>query len=347
MFQSIKILYGFIFLALIGVANSSLAADRVILISIDGLRPDIIEQLGADNLPGFYRFQTEGVWTNNARTDFDYTRTLPNHSSMMTSRGVTGDSGHGQIMNDMPAPTATLHNNSAEYGYIASVFDVTHDHGLTTALFVSKDKFALFEQSYNTQNGAPDTLGADNGRDKIDTYYFASPDRTATAMVDEFTSFLQSSPADFSFVHIVDTDSAGHGERWTTEGYQAAVRRVDSYLQKIFSVIDENPVLQDTAIILVADHGGTGTRHEDSDNPLNYTIPFYAWGGGIAPGKNIYELNAESRADPGFDNPDYTQTKQPIRNGDSGNLALSLLGLPAIPGSTINVRQDLNLGIRN
>jgi hypothetical protein len=68
------------------------------------------------------------------------------------------------------------------------------------------------------------------------------------------------------------------------------------------------------------------------------------WGAGVRGGADLYALNPKTRRDPGDGRPKYAAAGQPARNGDVANLSLSLLGLPAIPGSTINAAQDLAVG---
>jgi hypothetical protein len=97
-------------------------------------------------------------------------------------------------------------------------------------------------------------------------------------------------------------------------------------------------------IIVSTDHGGTGTDHADAANTLNYRIPFFVWGAGVAQGADLYTLNLMTRQDPGTGRPDYNAILPPIRNGDGGNFAMGLLGLPAIPGSTIDAGEDLRVG---
>jgi len=325
------------------------AADFVIHISVDGLRPDYMQtEINAGNGPNFKRFQDVGAWTNNARTDYTHTITLPNHTTMITGRPVLQPAGmpntvhHGYTSNSDPAPTTTLHNSgNLNVPYKASVFDVAHDAGLSTALYASKSKFVLFDQSYNSTNGAEHP----NGRDKIDTYftYSDSAPSYSLTMQNQFLANSATNPARYTFVHYADPDSAGHAFGWGSANYQNAVATVDGYLGGIFNLVENSPTLSGrTAIVLTADHGGSGTDHSNATLAQDYTIPFFVWGAGVGHG-DIYAFNNDTRSNPGTSRPTYDVSAQPIRNGDSGNLALKLLGLGAIPGSLINAAQDLRV----
>ncbi len=308
--------------------------DHVIIISVDGLRPDAMTNLGPSLLPNFYRFRNEGTGTDNARPDAGFTITLPNHVNMVTGHPVLGPSGHQWTTNADPAPGVTIHSNAGTY--IPSIFDVAHDNGLLTAFYASKSKFSLFDTSYDGTNGAPDMTGADNGRDKIDLFVFDADIQNLTS---QFAADMAGNLFNLTFIHFADTDLFGHLFQFDpTPGtfYSSKVLLVDALLGQILSVVENDPNLQgSTAIILTTDHGGVGSNHVAATVPQNFTIPFYVWGPGVAANTGLYAINAATRADPLGSAPDYTGT-QPIRNADAPNLALMMLGLPPVPGSTIN-----------
>jgi hypothetical protein len=267
------------------------------------------------------------------------TVTLPNHVTQMTSRGVqgVGGNGHGWTSNSDPAPSQTLHSNKG--AYVPSAFDVAHDHGRRTAVYATKTKFRLFDASYNAVNGAEDTTGADNGRDKLDTYQYQG---SSASLTSQFITAMNADPYHFSLVHFTDGDTAGHGSGWGSAAYNAALSAVDGYLGQLFSLATSHPaLLGKTSIILTADHGGHGGNHADAADALNYTVPFYVWGPDAAPGADLYALNTTTRLDPGTSRPGYADAWQPIRNGDAANLGLDLLNLGPIPGSSINYAQNL------
>ena len=316
-------------------------SEYVIQISVDGLRPDAITALGASGAPNFYRFRTEGAFTDNARTDYNVSSTLPNHADIFTGRAMLGTNGHNYSSNGTPDPGVTLATNKGSY--IAGSFDVAHDNGLSTGLYAGKEKLILFDQSWNETNGALDVTGIDNGRDKIDHYFY---EYNSTSITNAFLTDMQAGPLNYAFVHFPDPDGAGHGNGWnTTPGsvYSNSIVTIDGHLGTIFNFIENNPTMAGkTTVILTADHGGDGTGHGTYDRPANYTIPFYTWGAGVSAGEDLYAMNPVSRQDPGTGRPSFSGA-QPIRNGDAGNLALDMLGLGAIPGSTINSLQNLEL----
>ncbi|MGD1047768.1 MAG: alkaline phosphatase family protein [Candidatus Krumholzibacteriaceae bacterium] len=306
----------------------------VIHVSVDGLRADAVRRLGPGGAPHFWRLRIEGAFTDNARTDYDYTVTLPDHTCQLTGRAVLGPEGHGVTFNtDDPRTLAQVHGS-----YVAGVFDVAHDNGLATGLYASKSKFAIFDRSWNEVNGAPDVTGPDNGRNKIDVYV---NDGNTAALTDSFIANMKAAPNRYSLIHLADPDGAGHTYGWESAEYFVAIRKDDRLLGRILDLVDGDPRLSNrTYLVVTADHGGAGTEHSDATKPADYTIPFYVWGPGVPAGGNLYRLNPSTRLDPGSGRPTYSSTPQPIRNGEAANMSLDLLGLPRVAGSTIDAAQD-------
>ncbi len=312
----------------------------VVHVSVDGLRPDAVTRQPPTALPAFARLRVESAFTQNARTDPDRRYTLPNHTDQLTGRGVEGPGGHHWTDNTDPAPGQTLHSNRG--GYVASVFDVAHDAGLRTAAYASKSKFSLFDTSYDAAHGAPDETGDDDGADKIDVFVY---DPDTDALTRRVVADLRADPAAYTFVHLRDPDATGHAYSWSVRAgsrYMQAVQRADDRIGRILAAVEADPRLRGrTAVIVTADHGGSGRNHH-AERALHYTVPFYVWGPGV-PSADLYALNADTRADPGAANVGFDVPMQPVRNGDAADLALDLLGLGPVPGSTIGAGHPLRV----
>ena len=323
-------------------------ASHVIHISVDALGGKYLSQFLQEtpaDFPNFARIIREGASTLNARTDYTHTNTLPNHTCMLTGRPVKTPEGWAECQghfweenSEFPGenvPTSLHATNTAGPGsYTASAFDVAHDAGLKTAIYAGKSKFRLYPASFGAEFGAPHV----RGRNKIDSAVIAN-NVFAPALAD-----LKITRPNYAFLHFARPDSVGHAKGYLGSEYRDAVKEVDGQLGQLLAFLESDAAWKNrSAIIISADHGGEpGTMgHGNAAHPHNYTIPFLVWGAGAKRGADLYALNAQTRTNPGENRPAYAPTNQPIRNGDGGNLALKLLGLPPIPGSHINARQDL------
>ncbi len=125
--------------------------------------------------------------------------------------------------------------------------------------------------------------------------------------------------------------------------YRKAVRQSDYLVGRVLATISATAESSEhTLVVVTADHGGLGPGHSDPRKFADYRIPFLVWGPGVPAGVDLYDLNP-TYADPGRLRVGYGTAKQPVRNGDVGNLVLDVLGLPPIPHSELDFDQDLEV----
>ena len=297
---------------------------QVVVISLDGLAPRALTRLGPTGTPVLHQMMSEGAYTLNARTAYELTVTLPNHTSMITGRRIAvADGGHGVIWNDDRKRPSTV--QKAAFGPVESVFSTVHAAGLGTALFSSKTKFALWQRSW------PSSLDHVKIREERDKAIAISAAADVLAFDRAFT-----------FVHLGKTDKAGHHKGWMSEEYLDAVRDSDARVGEILAAIDAAGESGETLVVVTSDHGGVKRSHSDAARLVNYRIPFLVVGPGVPAGADLYSLNP-AYLDPGARRPTYDDPMQPIRNGSVANLVTDVLGLPAVPGSQIDSAQNLEV----
>ena len=298
--------------------EAKLGKSRVLLVSIDGLNPKVAKKLGK-KAPTFTRLRRQGAGTLNARTPFERTQTLPNHTSMVTGlRPNDGEHGHGVIWNDDRDEPATVHEAAGRY--VGSVFSKVRGAGGSSALFSTKEKFGLLERSW------PRKL-----RTVIDP---DDADLTKAAIRD-----LTGHKRAFTMLHLGLPDHVGHQHGAYSKQYRAAVRKADALLGKVLRKVRSSSTMRKhLTVIVTADHGMGRHGHADPSKRDHYRIPFFIWGKRVD-AANLYKINPgytfPGKGRPGYDDP------QPIRNGDAANLALDLLGLGAIKDSVFNDEQRL------
>lgn len=225
---------------------------HVIIVSIDGLRPDAIDRYRA---PTLARLKVQGRYATSARTIMP-SLTIPSHASMLT--GVEPSAHHATWNDDDD------HNDAVA---VPTVFSYVKREGLKTAAFFSKSKFSLLfpKRAFDT-SAAPSS--AERGW-------------PAEVTVDVAGHYLGEASPNLLFVHIADTDYAGHSRGWMSREYGDAVLSADLALAHLLSRADSTFGAAGYTLIVTADHGGHSRTHGTmlSDD---VSIPWIVWGAGVA-----------------------------------------------------------------
>lgn len=220
--------------------------NHVLIISEDGLRADAVATL---HLKWHDLMRKRGSYSDHALTIRDAS-TLPAHASMLS--GVKPKV-HGLTWNTW----------RPREGYIKTPTIFTHamDAGLTTAFFTGKTKLRHIVP--------PGSVGM-----------YDRPGYYCKKVAEEAASYLTTEKPALAFVHFADPDEAGHAKGWMSSAQRNAISHSDQCLGIIYEALERSGLVDDTLIIVSADHGGHNRVHSGAKK-IDREIPWIACGPGV------------------------------------------------------------------
>lgn len=187
------------------VANGQPPALKVLVISLDGARPDAL--LLAD-IPNLKALAERGSATWEASTVFPPV-TIPAHTSMLTGLAV--------------AEHHIDHNSySAEAVEVPTFLTLASDAGYKTGMVVGKEKFIQFHQ-----------------RDEVYYEFARQGDRS---VVDSVLTLID---ADYEviFAHFPNPDFFGHSTEWMSETYLNELSNTDRQIGRLLGKLEGSETL--------------------------------------------------------------------------------------------------------
>jgi predicted AlkP superfamily pyrophosphatase or phosphodiesterase len=232
--------------------RSAHATRRVVIVSFDGLRPDVA--LRAD-MPALRALMDRGSFTMYAITT-DVAVTLPSHTSMLT--GVP-PAQHGIPYNSDPKP------GQRDIPAWPTLLAIAHRAGRTTALCAGKSKFSVLADPASLDLRSVPARGK------------AAPD---SAVADTAAAWLTTRRPDVLFVHLPGLDGAGHSAGWGSAAQLRVAAVADRAFARVMAALGGAPAGDSTLVIVSADHGGAGKSHGGTDASSRF-IPWIAAGPGV------------------------------------------------------------------
>ena len=230
--------------------------DKVILISIDGVRPDGLLSCGN---PYVQELLKSSTYTLDAQTVYP-SNTLPSHTSIFNSQIPQH---HGTLTNAAVVPTEEK----------TGLFEHLKAAGASNAM---------------VYGWAPMRNLAQNGRSLMAIEFFRSRlvEHADDLLTDKALELLRRFHPDFLFHYMPDTDDdGGHAAGWMSETYLDCIRRAIDNVKRIIDEFGE-----EYTVLVVTDHGGHDHDH-GTDLPEDMTVPMILHGRQFAAGKELHGVS--------------------------------------------------------
>ena len=223
---------------------------RILLILIDGLRPDALTLASCPAIEGLLG---SGASTLSARSVVP-SMTLPCHMSLALS--VPPDR-HGLFENQWQQPLVSH----------PGLFEVVRHASLKASMVYNWAPLRMMAMAESLHfSWFLDCLREEDG------------DRRVT---DAARDHLRHDEPDFAFVYLGSVDIAGHDHGFLSDRYLRQVERIDDC---VAGLIEAHPT--EGHLLLHSDHGGHDWTH-GTEEPEDMTIPWVITGPGVLPGHAI------------------------------------------------------------
>jgi hypothetical protein len=311
-------------------ASAPVGVDHVVVVAVPGLTSAIA---GGSKAPGeATRMADNGASTTNARTATESTQADANLTSLLTGRRVFPKRGGHGVGSEKKLPS-TVHDSAGQY--VSSLFDLAHNNSGRTMFASSRKETRLVLSSWNRKSGGKDPYGVDDGTAKIDRFKIMRDDARSVGW---WRETIERKPAELSVIELSGVLKAGLDDGFKGATYEKAVRKAFQKVAGIRRSIAKSPAMNGTTLLVVTGTGGAQkTKGSSRTWAKSYKVPMWVTGPGVPAGSDLYSLNP-SFSSPGRQQLNYSGA-QPIRVGDLTNLVTRTLGVPPVPGSSMDPEQ--------
>lgn len=244
-------------------------SEKVVILVLDALSSSYLSQMGANS--DLAKIAKDGACVLDARCVYP-SHTLTNHTTIMTG---ASSGAHGIIGNVRLAEDGVTTVKSKEPGMIRceTIFELAKAAGLKTAVVSGKNNLVtLFSKDCDVGisnirnadylNEAPNLDNAETNED-----YYKMNLELADWVFESLYTVLETEAPNLTLVNVQSPDYIGHRFGPDSDEMKNCLKRLDKALGKFYEKMKKSGMLEDTTLIIVADHGMT-----ESDKAINLNV---------------------------------------------------------------------------
>ena len=246
-------------------------ANYTVMFVLDGVRADSFWKLSKPNIAALAN------WANYTNVECSHLLSVSLVGYALLSSGA--NSSESQVTS----------NEYDETFHADSLWNVTQRHTGTTACVGSDAWWTIFGPwmnysiAFRSQYPGEPTLAL-NSTSGVTPFEVSVPAYRDSLAADYAGTIVEQHRPTFMVVHFGETDEAAHTNGSLSASYETAIVNQDIYIGEVLAKYQTAGILNQTLVVVVADHGHVDTGGHGGTEPEVLHIPLLLRGPGVKPG---------------------------------------------------------------